>query len=491
MTSYATIARRQREQLATDRHRPRYHFLPPANWMNDPNGVIEWEGKYHLFYQHNPDAAVWDNMHWGHAVSDDLVHWTDLPVALSPSADGPDKDGCWSGCAVNNKGLPTILYTGVQGDWWMPHSQRVCVATGSDDLIHWKKHPANPVVAYPPHGMTVTGFRDPSVWQEDEGWIMAIGAGIRDLGGAVLLYRSTDLISWEYLHPLSIGDIHDTGDVWTGSVWEVPQFFALGDKHVLIFTAWDKEQLYTVYCTGRYRERRFIPEAAHKLDFGDRHFCAPYAMADSQDRRILWGWIGEDRNIEAQRAAGWSGVLALPRELRLRDDGRLGIRPVAEVESLRGEHHRVADIELSADGGDFAIDLRGSTLEMLAVIDPLNAEECGVKVRCSPDGEEETRIYYNAVNRRLGVDRQRSTLIQDDGNSADVQEGEFELPAGEPLRLRVFVDCSVIEVYANDCACITSRIYPSRSDSTGIHVFARGQARISSIDAWRLPSIWA
>ena len=490
MASFAARARRQREQLAVDPHRPRYHFLPPVNWMNDPNGVIVWKGNYHLFYQHNPDAAVWDNMHWGHAVSGDLVHWTDLPVALSPTAGGPDADGCWSGCAVDNKGVPTLLYTGVQGDWQLPHNQRVCIATSNDDLVHWEKYAGNPVIARPPDGMNVTGFRDPSVWREDKSWYMAIGAGIKDIGGAVLLYRSSDLISWEYLHPLCIGDMLAVGDVWTGSVWEVPQFFALGDKHVLIFTAWEKEQLYTVYCTGRYRERRFFAEAVHKLDYGDRHFCAPYTMADSQNRRILWGWIGEDRAIEAQQAAGWSGVLALPRELAPRDDGRLAIRPVQEIESLRGEHHHLTGIELSAASSDFTIDLRGSTLEIIAEIDPLDAEACGVKVRCSPDGIEETRIYYDAVNKRLGVDRQRSTLVQDDGNIADVQEGAFQLSPGESLHLRIFVDCSVIEVYANDYACITSRVYPSRSDSTGVQVFARGQARISSIDIWRLLSIW-
>jgi len=490
MKAFAAKARTQREQLPTDPHRPRYHFMPPANWMNDPNGVIEWNGKYHLFYQHNPNDAVWDDMHWGHAVSDDLVHWTDQPIALSPTPGGPDEDGCWSGCAVDNNGLPTVLYTGVQGDWTRPHNQRVCIATGTDDLVQWEKHPANPVIARPPAGMKVTGFRDPSVWREDECWVMAIGAGIQNIGGAVLLYRSSDLINWEYMHPLCLGDKHDTENIWTGSVWEVPQFFPLGDRHVLIFTAWDGEQLYTVYFTGRYREHRFLPEAIHKLDFGDRHFCAPYTMTDSQGRRILWGWIGEDRSVEAQMAAGWSGVLALPRELRLRADGKLAINPVQEINALRGDHYHLSDIDLSADSNDFEIDLRGDALEIAAEIDPASAEECGIKIRCSPDREEETSIFFDTVRKRLGVDRRRSTLLQDSGLSADVQAGAFELSPGEKLRLRIFVDCSAIEVYANDHACITSRVYPSRSDSAGLRVYARGSARVNSVDIWKLRSIW-
>ena len=102
------------QRAAMDMHRPRYHFLPPANWMNDPNGLIQWQGKVHMFYQHNPDAPFWALMHWGHAVSEDGVHWTHLPIALAPTSGGPDKDGCFSGCAVDNDGVPTLVYTGVR-----------------------------------------------------------------------------------------------------------------------------------------------------------------------------------------------------------------------------------------------------------------------------------------------------------------------------------------------------------------------------------------
>ena len=170
MDSQAADAKRIRQKMVEDRHRPRYHFTPAANWMNDPNGIIEWNGKYHLFYQHNPDAAIWDNMHWGHAVSDDLVHWADLPIALSPGPGGPDEDGCWSGCTVNDEGAPTILYTGVQGDWTLPSNQRVCLARGTNDLIAWEKNAGNPVIARPPEGLEVTGFRDPYVWREENLW---------------------------------------------------------------------------------------------------------------------------------------------------------------------------------------------------------------------------------------------------------------------------------------------------------------------------------
>lgn len=204
----------------------------------------------------------------------------------------------------------------------------------------------------------------------------------------------------------------------------------------------------------------------------------------------MWGFIGEGRSSEAQQAAGWSGVMALPRELALRDDGKLSFRPVPETELLRGEHQRLTKMELTAASGDIDIDIRGDALEIAAEIDPADAEECGIKVRCSPDGEEETVVFYDRARKRLGVDRRRSTLIQSGIVSADVQEGPFELSPGESLRLRVFVDCSVIEVFANDYACITSRVYPSRSDSTGVRAYSHGAARFHSMDIWRLTSIW-
>ena len=483
-------ARRQRAQLADDPQRPRYHFCPPANWMNDPNGIIEWNGNYHLFYQHNPYDAIWDNMHWGHAVSADLVHWTDLPIALAPGPGSADEDGCWSGCAMDHDGRPTLLYTGVQGDWAMPQNQRVCLATSQDGLNTWQKHAGNPVIARPPAGLDVNGFRDPFVWREAGHWIMAIGAGIRGIGGAVLLYQSADLQRWQFLHPLCIGDKNDASVPWTGTLWEVPQLHRLGDTHILLATVWDEEPLYSVYFTGSYRNLRFRPESVQKLDYGNRHFYAAHAIVDSQGRHLMWGFIGEGRSVEAQQAAGWSGVMSLPRVLSLGADGTLALRPAPEIESLRQKHYRYRNIDMPGDSDDVTLDARGDALEIFAEIDAGHAEESGVKVRCSPDLEEETYIFYNARRKQLGIDRRRSSRRPAPELNADVQLGDFELNPGETLRLRIFVDCSVIEVFANDRACMTSRVYPSRADSSGVAVSARGQARINSLDIWTMSAIW-
>jgi beta-fructofuranosidase len=181
--------------------------------MNDPNGPIFWKGKYHMFFQYNPKTASFSGpMHWAHAVSPDMVHWKHLPIALAPTPGGPDADGCWTGTAVVRNGVVTLLYTGVvhapeaeatirDGEHSLRESQ--CYATSTDaDLVHWTKR-ATPVIAAPPKGLQVTGFRDPTPWFQNGAWYMAVGSGIKDKGGVILLYKSSDLENWEYQHILA------------------------------------------------------------------------------------------------------------------------------------------------------------------------------------------------------------------------------------------------------------------------------------------------
>ena len=159
-----------------DPHRPRFHFVSPAGWLNDPNGVSQWNGTYHLFYQYNPEGAFHHRILWGHATSTDLVNWADQPVALEPS-EGPDTDGCWSGVLVDDGGTPTLVYSGRHGERELP-----CVAVGSPDLLTWTKAPENPVIPAPPAGVDVTAYRDHCVWREGPLWRQIVGSGIRGRG---------------------------------------------------------------------------------------------------------------------------------------------------------------------------------------------------------------------------------------------------------------------------------------------------------------------
>ena len=266
--------------------RPRYHFLPAANWMNDPNGLIQWDGVYHLFYQYNPYGPLHGTIHWGHASSTDLVHWTDLPIALTPSPDSPDADGCWSGCAIDAEGVPTLMYTGVilgaSPTRMGGLREAQCLATSEDGLRTWKKHPANPVIAAPPPDPDLIGFRDPFVWREADHWCCVIGTGIAGVGGAILLYRSPDLLHWHYVGLLCSGNAAVTDPLWTGTIWECPQFFPLGDRYILIFSAWSAGKTHhTVYAIGHYTGDQFTVQKMHHLDLGSS-FYAPATMHDIQ-----------------------------------------------------------------------------------------------------------------------------------------------------------------------------------------------------------------
>jgi beta-fructofuranosidase len=436
--------------------------------MNDPNGLIQWKGQYHLFYQYNPNGPFHGTIHWGHAVSADLVRWAHLPIALAPTPGGPDRDGCFSGCAVDHDGVPTLVYTGIR-----PETQ--CLATSADDLLTWRKHPANPVIAAPPPGLDVLGFRDPWVWREAGGWLAIVGSGINGVGGTAFVYRSPDLVRWTYLHPLCVGDPRETG-----TMWECPSLFPLADnKHVLVISPIPLRKV--LYSVGTYRDHAFAPETWAGLDEGGC-FYAPQTLLDAKGRRLMWGWLQEDRAPEAYRAAGWAGVMSLPRVLDLGTDGSLRITPPDELRILRGGHVGIRDVALGTrDLGD----VRGDCLELALEIEPGDASAVELAVRRAPHGEEQTRIVYDAAARLLAVDRRQAS--RDPLTVRDVRATTLALAAGETLRLRVFLDRSVVETFANDRACLASRIYPTRADSLGLALTAvGGQAHLRSLDAWEM-----
>jgi beta-fructofuranosidase len=461
-----------------DLHRPQYHFLPEANWLNDPNGLMQWQGQYHLFYQHNPEGAYHGNIHWGHAASADLVHWQHLPIALAPSPDGPDRDGVWSGCAVNNHGVPTLLYTGV-----FPQTQ--CLAWSDDDLLTWHKLP-QPLIAAPPADLDIVGgeypdWRDPWVWCDSDRWYMLIGSGIHNVGGTALLYESSDLLQWTYLHPILIGD-SSTAD----EVWECPNLFPLGDRHVLLISTLP-EFRHTYYLTGDYAQQRFHPAIRGKVDHG-AYFYAAQTMRDETGRRLMWGWIKEGRSREAQLAAGWSGVMSLPRVLDLRPDGTLGMNVAPELKALRGQHFHWEDLSLSSYSAETAPGIQGRCLEISAEFELIDAEKFGFWIHCSPNGDERTLIACDVAQQSLIIDRQRSSL--DPAADKSMETAPLPLAAGETLGLQIYVDHSVVEVFAGNQVCLTSRVYPTRSDSSGVRPFAIGsRVRLKSLDLWTMKAI--
>lgn len=464
----------QRRKLAHDFHRPIYHFLAPANWMNDPNGLIQWDNHYHLFYQHNPESAGFGRMHWGHAVSDDLIHWRDLPIALTPTPGGPDERGCWSGCAVNSDGVPMIIYTGVRGERYEFQTQ--CIATSHDQLLTWEKYSGNPVLSeIPAQSRQDYDFRDPFVWRNGNTWYLILASRIKDVGGAVFLYQSPDLIHWEFLHPLLIGSLDKNG-----SVWECPSFFPLGDRWMLTVAGKGGNIPFTAfYFVGDYVNQRFISEVEGTLDYA--YFYAPFTMRDEKDRRLLFGWLREGRSVESHMAAGWAGTHAIPRELSLRH-GQLHVQPIPELNGIRGEQADFANIQLSDE--DRVLDVQGLALDIAAEFEV--AGPVGLALACSPDGSEQTRLSYDPGAKRLIVNRNQSSL--EPGNETFPLEAPHELSPGEPLNLRILLDGSVLEIVANGRTSVCSRIYPSRADCRGIRLF--GQGVLKTMTIWQMRSIW-
>ncbi|MCY3781179.1 MAG: glycoside hydrolase family 32 protein [Chloroflexi bacterium] len=457
----------------TDIHRPAYHFLPAANWMNDPNGVIQWDGRYHLFFQYNPDGAYHANMHWGHAISDDLIHWQELSVAIAPTPGSPDRGGIFSGCMVDDGGVPVAFYTGVNDDYSV---QVQCLARGNADLTRWQKHAGNPVIsAVPPELGQTRDFRDPFVWRGADCWYLLLASYIVGVGGVVLLYRSANLTNWEYLHPLYVG-----ARARNGANFECPNFFPLEDKWVLIVSAeaGPGAPIATLYWVGSFEDLRFIPEVEGVYDTG--YSYASHSHEDGQGRRLIYSWIREARSADLQLEVGWSGVQAIPRVLSLDAQNRLLSAPVRELEKLRGAHQRVSAGELADSDG--RLPMNGLSLDIEAQFDAGSAPETGLVLNA---GEDSITIVYE---RSTGTLQLRPRYQRENPAVDSARQGiAHRLDAGEALQLRILVDGSVIEVIANGRARVTGRFYPSSAQESHLGVIA--PASLATLDIWEMSSI--
>jgi beta-fructofuranosidase len=479
--------RSRREALAADRHRPLYHFLAPANWMNDPNGPIFWKGKYHLFYQYNPNGPFWGSIHWGHAASADLVHWEDYPIALAPSPNGPDKAGCWSGCVVNHNGTATALYTA-------PRPQVVCLATSADtELRSWTKEHL-PVIAGPPENVRLAGFpsitddmsadmRDPFVWQERDQWKLLLGTGLPGKGGATLLYESKDLRHWDYLGPFFVAGLGVDC-----KMWECPVLVRDHHRCVLLVCP-HPEFTHIEWFGGDFDGFSLRERARGRYDHGAYAYAAQTLEDPAYQRTLLWTWIKEGRRGSTRREAGWAGVTSLPKECSIDENCRLQVRPARELQALRREQYTVQPLRLTPTSENPFTGFTGDCLEIeinFAVEGPAVFEWL---VRCTPDREEYTSIRYDSTEMKITIDATHSSL----DSTCDRQsfQGSLEPDRDGSIRLRLFVDRSVLELLIENAPSITQRVYPTRVDSTGLVLAVQsGVVFIRRLIAWKMASIW-
>jgi beta-fructofuranosidase len=335
------------ELIKDDPNRPAFHFQPPANWNNDPNGMLFYNGYYHMFYQHNPYADNWDWMHWGHARSKDLVHWEHLPIALWPSVENGE-DHCFSGSGfIKDDGKPILFYTSI-GHELPEHWAAIPV---DDELLDWDKHPANPIIVMEDHGgLMIDDWRDPFLFREAGNTYMVIGGHPRGAKGSIMMYKAlnAELTDWDFLGSPFEGEERN---------WECPNFFKVGDKFVLLYSPHGQVEYYTG--TLEVQNIKFKPEYHGLIDNGaDWNYYAPNTLQKDDGRRILFGWIPGFKPNQ-----GWQGAISLPRDLSIDEKGRLVQKPVPELTELRGELTTLSNISLNNSSKN--LDLTFPQFEMI------------------------------------------------------------------------------------------------------------------------------
>jgi sucrose-6-phosphate hydrolase SacC (GH32 family) len=492
MTDMIQGQRAMREALLRDPHRPTWHFVSPEGHCMpfDPNGAIWWNGRYHLCYIFQDQRGHC----WGHASSHDLVHWRWHEPALVPAPGDVDR-GIFSGnCFVNKDGAATMLYHGVDAG--------NCIATSADpNLDRWAKLPTNPIVPNPKLGSPESKLYnswDPHGWLEGDMYYAIFGGnpglprrrpGEPGTCTPPALFKGKSLDQWTFVGPFMAHDMPDVADFEDVSC---PDFFPLGDKHVLVCIS---HACGARYYVGRWENEKFYPELHRRMNWPGGACFAPETLRDGKGRRILWTWALEARSWDK---FAWSGVMTLPRVLSLAPDHTLFIDPIEELRQLRTKPRTRRGVRVKPNCPVRLEEIRGDSLELELMIRPGSAKRFGLKVRCSPGGEEETVIWCDPAAGVLRIDVAKASLDPDvvyrtyamrqgDNPTVTAQEAPFALAASEPLTLRVFLDRSILEIFANRKQCLTQRIYPTRTDSLDIVLVSEGgECQVESINAWEM-----
>ena len=480
-----------RQQLSGDPHRPVYHYVNPEGNLNDPNGFCYWQGRYHLFYQAYPPEDV--RQHWGHACSDDLVHWRDLPLAIYPDPE----DKCFSGSTLVEEDRVLACYHGID--------EGTMIAVSSDPLLlNWEKLTGKAVIPDVEPDAAGNPYRvgDPCIWREEDGYYSLSGGYVdgpifEDCRMAEFLFHSQDLERWIYLGRFVENDIFTA----PGEDGAVPYFWPIGDRHILLFASHQRGSQYLIGDYDRLR-RRFRASGHGRFNFGPLRnggVHAPSAFPDGDGGILLIHNINQGRDTE-----GWNHVMSLVRRLTLNPDGSLRVEPAAAIEGQRGEHWGLGETALLPNREFLLPGIEGNALELSLRLAPESARELRIEVLRSPGREEHTSIRYlreGGLAQNPGDYRWKGdALVIDNADSSFSSEvlarppetAPFQLAEGELLDLRIFIDKSVVELFANGRQAMGLRAYPDRGDSVGVSVTAvGGRASMQSADAWEMRSIYS
>lgn len=490
------------EKYYTEPHRPQFHFTPESNWMNDPNGMVYYEGEYHLFYQYHPHDTIWGPMHWGHAVSKDLVHWEHLPIALSPDENG----AIFSGSAVVDWNDSTGFFNGKSGlvaifthaDQY-PGSerprQRQSLAYSTDKGRTWNMYKGNPILS----DIRITDFRDPKVfWHKNtKMWIMILAAGDH-----VRIYTSHDLKTWNFASEFG----SEVGS--HAGVWECPDLFELPvdgknkNKKWVMIVSIGNEAVYaegsrTQYFIGDFDGSTFTNENSKEtvlwLDYGrDNYAGVTWSDVPAEDgRRIFIGWMSNWKYANETPTKVWRSAMTLPRELKLvrtNDGVRLSQTPIMEIESLRKEKAKLANFTINEHVANVLSKIKSNAFELLVEFELDTASVFGFKIRMSKD--EKTIIGYNVTEKKLFIDRQSSGETSFNPFFACKHDAILE-PEQNRIKMHIFVDWSSVELFANNGELVmTDLIFPD-NNSQGLELFAvDGNVQLKSLDFYDLESCW-
>ena len=468
-------------------HRPRYHFTPARNWINDPNGLVWFAGEYHLFYQYNPFGETWGHMSWGHAVSPDLVSWRELGVAIAED----EREMIFSGSAVcdhaNTSGLGEVgapalvaIYSGHSHA--QPQRQTQNLAFSRDLGRTWTKFAGNPVL-----DLGLEHFRDPKVfWHEaSAGWVMIVALSDQQ---KVALFASPDLKAWRLLSEFGPAGA-------PGALWECPDLFRLPiegepgrEKWVLkvdMFEGGVAGGAGAQYFIGEFDGLHFIPDADESggplwrwADFGKDFYAAVTwsNLPATQDRPVWIGWMSNHVYARDLPTRPWKGAMTAPRRVSLerRSAGLiLTQQPVPELEALRGEAVTVGDVALTSDPVDLArFDGREAGLDLTATLTPATSGQ--TRLILTWTSGDCLSLGYDAAAGAVFVDRSASGLMSDDPRFTGRRLAPWPLSAGQSLDVRVLLDRASIELFVDGGAVVfTEQIFP-RGELQALSAVATG-----------------
>jgi beta-fructofuranosidase len=473
------------EKLYAKELRPEFHLSARVGWMNDPNGFSYYKGQYHMFYQYHPYDSVWGPMHWGHAVSHDLLHWQHLPAALAPD-EFYDRDGCFSGSAITlPDGRHLLMYTGAlkehqhTGGW--TETQTQCIAVG--DGLNYEKYENNPVLGEKdlPEGCSRFDFRDPKILQKKDGtFYCVVGNRPADGSGQILMFTSPDGFAWKFASVLCKNNDR------FGKMWECPDFFELDGRWVLLTSpqemlpkGFEYHNGYGTLCLlGSYDEEtgHFTDESDQAVDYGI-DFYAPQTVLTPDGRRVMIGWMQNwDTCSLRMPEQPWYGQMSLPRELSIKN-GRLYQQPIREIEQMR--QGRVSYENVAVSGTVQLDGIRGRKVDMELLIRPKEGAELYQKfaIRYAQNEEYQTSLSFRPRESILKVDRKfsgsRRGIIHQRRCRVNSTDGV--------LKLRVILDWFSAEVFIGDGEQVMSATMYTDPGADGISFFADGEVLLDVV----------